>query len=970
MSARARLLGGFGLELGGRVLALDSARAESLLAHLLLRPGLQQRGRLAALLWPESSEAQARTNLRHLLHTLRKRAPGLAGRLDITAQAVGWRPDPADRVDVVEFEELLATTGPDRGPALAAAVALHRGDLLESHDDEWLRDERDRLRRRWLDALAELGALAEEAGDLDSAVGHAERLLRADPVREPAYRLLMRCHAARGERGRALRAYHACVSALDRELGVAVSTATRAAYEALLPPEPGAPPPQPGRPPLVGRFTERVTAVRAWRSAAAGRARLVLVGGEPGAGKTRLAEEFRDWCARRGAVGAEARCHPGEGAPAYVPVVDWLRSDALRAPLRGLPVARLAELARLLPEIRDERPDVPAPEPLPEAEQQRRLFEAVADAVRAVARPLLLLVDDLHHGDRQTCRLVHYLLRTRADARLLVLATARREECPPDHPLVELVAAATAGDRLVEIELGPLALPETAALARRLSGADMSEPDLRRLHLATGGNPLFVVEAVRAGRAAGPPPRLRALITARLAGLRDPAAGLVGAAAVLGREFDADLLARVAGVEEDVLVRGLDELWRRRIVRERGEGYDFVHGYLREVADLRIAPARRRQLHRRAADALQAAGAPAARVAEHRDRGGPPGAAVEAHRRAAADAVLLHANADAVRHLQRALELLGGLPPGPDRDTTELAVRTALLAPLVLVGGYSSAALAATHERHLELLASTGAPPAPVLLRSLALRAMARSDFAEAARHAERLRAAAEPDDVEVSEAGYVLGVAAFWQADFPAARRWFELAVARYRPEDRRAHLVRFGQDPKVLALARLACTLWFLGDPAAARATRAAALDWAGRAGHPPNRTGALTFAALLALDLDEPAELRRHAAALAATTAQAPPQMRLVADALAGHVRVLDGEPTAGLAAIHRARAEVAGEQAAPGLRAILARVLLAAQLAAGDPAAVRSTAEELRAMGGIGAVWGRVREPGRSPLPAHD
>jgi DNA-binding SARP family transcriptional activator len=161
---------------------------------------------------------------------------------------------------VAAFE--AAATRADRaaGPeeelaALREAAELYRGDLLESGYDEWLLEERERLRRRWLQALERLVELLEARGEPAQAVGHAERLLRADPLREATYRTLMRLHDARGDRARALRAYHACAATLERELGVEPSAATRQAYEALLPPaEPAGPyPGVPSRSPLRAR---------------------------------------------------------------------------------------------------------------------------------------------------------------------------------------------------------------------------------------------------------------------------------------------------------------------------------------------------------------------------------------------------------------------------------------------------------------------------------------------------------------------------------------------------------------------------------------------------------------------------------------------------------------------------------------------------------------------------------------------
>ena len=205
----------------------------------------------------------------------------------------------------------------------------------------------------------------------------------------------MRLHDARGDRARALRVYHACAATLERELRVAPSAATRRAYEALLPQAgpaarsgPTAGPAAPlGRPPLVGRGPQRARLTELWRAAQAGAgARLVLVTGEPGAGKTRLVEEFRSWCAAAGAATAEASSYPAEGALAYGPVVSWLRSDALAGHLGRLDPARRAELVRLLPELGPGEAGPPPPTP-PDPQRRRLLFEALAGTVLAPPGP-------------------------------------------------------------------------------------------------------------------------------------------------------------------------------------------------------------------------------------------------------------------------------------------------------------------------------------------------------------------------------------------------------------------------------------------------------------------------------------------------------------------------------------------------------------------------------------------------------
>jgi DNA-binding SARP family transcriptional activator len=209
-----RLLGDLSLHRGGTALPpLDSARAESLLAYLLLhREAPQQRQRLAFLLWPDSAEPQARTNLRHVLHILRRSLPEADRFLAVTTRTLQWRADAPLRLDVTTFERALARAeeeGADVAGALAEAVDTYGGDLLAGCYDEWLLEERERLRQRYLDALERLAGVLAEGGDHARAIPYAERLARHDPLREETCRLLMRLHGARGDRGRAQRAYHA-----------------------------------------------------------------------------------------------------------------------------------------------------------------------------------------------------------------------------------------------------------------------------------------------------------------------------------------------------------------------------------------------------------------------------------------------------------------------------------------------------------------------------------------------------------------------------------------------------------------------------------------------------------------------------------------------------------------------------------------------------------------------------------------
>ena len=222
---------------------------------------------------------------------------------------------------------------------------------------------------------------------------------------------------------------------------------------------------------------------------------------------------------------------------------------------------------------------------------------------------------------------------------------------------------------------------------------------------------------------------------------------------------------------------------------------------------------------------------------------------------------------------------------------------------------------------------------------------------------APRLRARGERDGdyVLLVEGAYVCGVAAFWSGELDAARERFEDAVDRYRPEQRREHLINYGLDPEVVCLGRLGIALWLLGRTEDAMRARDAALALAAEIGHPASREVAVTFAAMLALDLREPARVRQYAAELSAGRGRHEWRATEAAtDALEGYVEVLDGGRAAGIARIRRALDDAPDADHAPGMRWMISRVHLEACVAAGDAAGGLAAADRALRMGGA-TVW---------------
>src|SRR6266849_7586761 len=484
-----RLLGDFSLLYNDQqVTNLNTTRLRSLLTYLVLHRDVpQQRQHLAFLFWPDATEAQARNNLRQLLHQLRQAFPDVEHFLSADAHMLHWHPVTPCYLDVAAFEQTLtladaATREHDQHAlqdALEQADSLYRGELLPGCYDEWILPERERLRQRHLQVLEHLLRLFEGQGDHVTAIRYAQRLIALAPLSEDLYRRLMRLFALNNDRASALHVYHTCVTTLQRELGVDPDPATREAYERLLHQETPAiqaiihQPLLAATPTLIGRKLEWEDLQEAWHHATTAEPQFVLVTGEAGIGKSRLAEEFLLWASQQGAVTAKTRSYAAEGQLSLAPVTDWLRSDGLRSHLGQLEMVWLTEVARLLPELFAERPDLPRYEPVTEYGQRQRFFEALAHAILAASQPLLLLIDDLQWCDQETLEWLHFLLRFDPTARLLVVGCAREEELPPHHPLRTFLLHLRTTMSVTEISLEPLDAAETAKLASRVAKREL-----------------------------------------------------------------------------------------------------------------------------------------------------------------------------------------------------------------------------------------------------------------------------------------------------------------------------------------------------------------------------------------------------------------------------------------------------------------------------------------------------------------
>lgn len=648
------LFGGLSIRLDGRDLTdrLPGRQGRALAAFLALhRDRAVSRDELLAVLWPAHPPAAPEAALSSLLAKLRRAlAPAtIDGRHALTLRLPGDAQVDVETLaaQLERAERALADGDPTTAlHAAQSAVAMLAQPLLPDLDGEWIEPWRRRfadLEPRALQAVARAG-LALGAGRLPAAERAAAALVQREPFREGGYGLLMQAQAGQGNVAEALRTFDSLRSFLREELGTSPSASLIALHERLLrEPAQATPVVAPAAPPSPERVLPAATAqmtgdacvgragslqrLRArWAQCHEGPSHLVLLAGEAGVGKSRLAAEFAATVHADGGTVLYGRADEEALLP-HQPFVEALRHLITHAD-GALAAALESEreiLCRLLPDLAPATPAPAAPPDGAEDTLRYRLFEAVAALLcAATARsPVLLILDDLDWADRPTHLLLRHLLRHPQLRRLLVVATVRHSPGAGEHAFVDLLTEVRRERRYDRLAVHGLDDAATRALVADRLNVDVTPEFVARLRAQTEGNAFFIEETLRAlaehGLEDGAPPTVAALerigvpegvaqiVGRRVGHLSPPAEEALTAASVAGRHFRLAVVARLVGETPERVMGALEESMAAGLVLEqdRVDVFSFSHALVREALYGRLSVSRRVRLHHGVAEALE-----------------------------------------------------------------------------------------------------------------------------------------------------------------------------------------------------------------------------------------------------------------------------------------------------------------------------------------------------------------------------
>jgi tetratricopeptide (TPR) repeat protein/predicted Ser/Thr protein kinase len=386
------------------------------------------------------------------------------------------------------------------------------------------------------------------------------------------------------------------------------------------------------RTPFIGRDTETADLQRMLDRMLTGHGGLALIGGEPGVGKTRLAQELLQTAQQRGCLCLTGRCSDMEGAPPFVPVIEMTEQAARASPqaLRAALGDLAQEIATMVPSLRRMYGDIPPPSEVPPEQRRRLVFDAYLEYLRQATQqsPRVVLVDDLHWADEATLQLLEHMAPHLAAMRLLVVGTYRDVELDVTRPFAKTLEACVRQRLATRISLRRLPESGVQEMLAAMSGSPPPSGLSRAVFRETEGNPFFVEEVYQHLAEQGHlfdnrgawhadlrvdtievPEGVRLVIGRRLERLGEPTRRVLTAGAVIGRSFPLDVLLAVVDQSEEAVLDAMDDAEHAHLVApdpgQRTPRYEFVHELIRTTLVSGLSIPRRQRLHLKIADAVE-----------------------------------------------------------------------------------------------------------------------------------------------------------------------------------------------------------------------------------------------------------------------------------------------------------------------------------------------------------------------------